>query len=264
MKQASAPIVSTIEVMPETYLVGLEVPRIAAAARPGQFIMVRCGGGTTLPRPFSVHRVDGNKLALLFQIVGKGTRWLAQRKTGETLDIFGPLGNGFTLPDTAQSILLAAGGIGIAPLRFLADSAIREGKKVTLITGARTGSYLLPVATSQDFYNEGGLPASLDVVNATDDGSEGFRGPATDLIPAYLDGVDQVFACGPAAMYRTMSRMPELKNRPVQVSLEIVMGCGAGVCYGCTIRTKHGLKQVCRDGPVFDLGDIIWEKPAGP
>ena len=94
------------------------------------------------------------------------------------------------------------------------------------------------------------------MVNATDDGSEGYKGPATDLIAAYINHGEQLFACGPLPMYKTMAQMPELKDKPVQVSLEIMMGCGVGVCYGCTIKTKSGLKQVCKDGPVFDLEDI--------
>jgi dihydroorotate dehydrogenase electron transfer subunit len=102
------------------------------------------------------------------------------------------------------------------------------------------------------------LPSSLHVINCAEDGSEGFKGLATALVPHYVNTADQVFACGPAAMYKTMAQMPELKNKPVQLSLEITMGCGAGVCYGCTIRTKKGLKQVCKDGPVFEMGEVIF------
>jgi dihydroorotate dehydrogenase electron transfer subunit len=104
------------------------------------------------------------------------------------------------------------------------------------------------------------LPGGIRVVAATEDGTVGYRGLATDLIPKYIDWADQVFACGPVPMYETMARMTELREKPVQVSLEVVMGCGHGVCYGCTIRTKKGLKQVCKDGPVFDLDEIIWDK----
>ncbi|HJX12990.1 MAG TPA: dihydroorotate dehydrogenase electron transfer subunit [Dehalococcoidales bacterium] len=258
MKQVKAPIVSTVVVMPETYLVGLEAPQMAAAARPGQFIMVRCGGGTTLPRPFSVHRVDGGKVSLLFRVVGRGTRWLAARRKGETLDIFGPLGNGFTLPDTAQSILLAAGGIGIAPLVFLADEAVKQGKEIVLFMGAQNLTCILPHEL---------LPAGVKTVLTTEDGSAGFQGIITaawaDMHLQYpaFQNIQDIFACGPYPMYQSMKELPHFTGKNVQVSLEIVMGCGAGVCYGCTIRTKQGLKQVCRDGPVFNLEDVIWEGP---
>lgn len=265
MKQTIAPVTSNTEVMPGAHLVWLEAPEIAATAKPGQFVMVRCGEDTLLRRPLSVHQTDGDKLALLFTIVGKGTNWLSQQKNGDTLDVFGPLGNGYTIYPDSKNVLLVAGGIGIAPLRFLVDTAARQKGKVTLILGARSSAYLLPITTTASLFNEI-LPASINVVNATDDGSEGFKGLATDLIPAYLDQADQLFACGPVGMYQTMAQMPELKNKPVQISLEIMMGCGAGVCYGCTIRTKNGLKQVCKDGPVFELSDLAgfnWDNVKG-
>jgi dihydroorotate dehydrogenase electron transfer subunit len=256
--QLKATITSALEVMPGTYFFRLKAPSIAKTARPGQFVMVRCGEETILPRPISIHDVDEDciEIALLFSVVGKGTEWLSLKKKGETLDILGPLGNGFSLKPDAENILLIAGGMGIAPLRFLADTAAGEGKKVTVILGARTCDFLLPISSSQQSYEKGLPPARINVINTTEDGSEGFKGLATDLIPAYLDGIDQVFACGPVPMYRTMARMPELKNLPVQVSLEIMMGCGIGVCYGCTIKTKSGLKQVCKDGPVFEVGEL--------
>ncbi len=263
MKQIRAIIKSSMEIIPEIYLVWLDAPEIAAAAAPGQFVMVRCGGDTVLPRPLSIHRVEGDSLSLLFSVVGRGTRWLSQQEKGESLDIFGPLGNGFRIDPASKNLLIVSGGMGIAPLVFLADIAAGEGKKVTLITGARSADCLLPISSPQGLFDGGMHPASINVVNATDDGSEGFKGPATDLIPAYLEGVDRIYACGPLEMYRTMAQMPELKNKPVQLSLEIMMGCGMGVCYGCTIKTKQGLKQVCKDGPVFDMGDVVWEEFEG-
>ena len=132
------------------------------------------------------------------------------------------------------------------------------GKKVTIIHGARLRDHLLPVSLPQKLFDGGMHSANVNVVYATEDGSEGFQGLATDLIPAYLEGTDQVFACGPADMYRSMSRIKALKDMPVQLSLEIMMGCGVGVCYGCTIRTKDGLRQVCKDGPVFEMGEMEW------
>jgi dihydroorotate dehydrogenase electron transfer subunit len=251
LKQIKAEVISNIEVMPQTYLIWLECLQIAVAARPGQFVMVRCGEETFLRRPLSVHQVDGGKLALLFRVVGKGTQWLAQRKTGDCVDIFGPLGNGFAISPESKNLLLVAGGIGIAPIRFLADAANKQSKNITLLMGA--------LQAVQHLSNEL-LPSPMKLVISTDDGSMGNKGPSTLSIPHEANRADQVFACGPVAMYRTMAQMPELKGKPVQVSLEVVMGCGHGVCYGCTIRTKKGLKQVCKDGPVFDLDDIIWDK----
>jgi dihydroorotate dehydrogenase electron transfer subunit len=258
MKQIKTTVTSNIEAVPETRLMWLEAPGLTGEARPGQFVMARCGGNTVLPRPFSIHRADGDQLALLFNVVGKGTARLAELKKSDTLDIFGPLGNGYTINPESKNLLLVAGGMGIAPLYFLAETAAGDGRKVTIISGARSGDCLLPVTPPQRLYDRGMQPADFNVVCATDDGSEGFKGLATQLIPHYLKGIDQIFACGPVAMYRTMAQMPELKNIPVQLSLEIVMGCGIGICYGCTIRTKNGLKQVCKDGPVFEMGEVAW------
>jgi dihydroorotate dehydrogenase electron transfer subunit len=172
MRQVKAPIISSGEVMPGTYLVRLEAPEIVAEARPGQFVMVSCGGDTVVPRPLSIHRVEGTNLALLFNVVGKGTGWLSRRKKGETLSIFGSLGNGFYIKPDAMNVLIVAGGIGIAPLCFLIDEALREKRKVTLINGASTADCLLPISISQELFNEGLKPGSINVVNATEDGTE--------------------------------------------------------------------------------------------
>jgi dihydroorotate dehydrogenase electron transfer subunit len=256
MEQLAAPILSAIEVIKDVFFFRLRAPEIGAAAKPGQFVMVRCGKETILPRPLSIHSVADGEIALLFQVVGQGTAWLSLKKKGDTLDIFGPLGNGYTVSPDSQNVLLVAGGMGLAPLRFLAEATAAQGKKVIIIMGARTRDALLPLNPPQRLFNDGMSPASIQCLTATEDGSEGFKGLATQLIPHYLNNINQVFACGPAPMYRTMARMPELQNLPVQLSLEIMMGCGAGVCYGCTIKTKSGLQQVCKDGPVFDLAEV--------
>ncbi len=233
-------------------VIRLRCPEIAREARPGQFVMVDCGPDCVLPRPFSVHRViDRQDLALYFAVLedGKGTAWLSQREVGDSVKIFGPLGNGFTLPSTSHNILLVAGGMGLAPLRFLADEALKAGCPVTLLYGA--------VKKNPSINNL--VPSGVKPVLATEDGSAGHHGLVTDLLPEYLDGAEHVFACGPLPMYRDMAaKYPRLKKKPVQISLEVVMGCGRGVCYGCTIRTERGLKRVCEDGPVFAFGDIIW------
>ncbi len=260
MKQTLARVMSNREVMPGTHLLWLESPQIAATARPGQFVMVHGGSDTLLRRPLSVHQVAGEKLALLFAAVGKGTNWLSQRNEGDNIDLFGPLGNGFTVNPSAKNLVVVAGGIGIAPLRFLADEVVRQGRKVTLLMGTGSAVQLLPEgSSSQGLLTDGVLPWGITIHKCTDDGSDGYKGLVTDLITNHVDRADQIFACGPLPMYKTMSRMPELKNKPVQVSLEVRMGCGLGICYACTIKTGQGLRQVCKDGPVFDLSDVRWD-----
>ena len=253
MKQVFAPVISNREVMPGVHLIWLESPEIAAVAQPGQFVMVRCGGDTLLRRPLSVHQVDGDKIALLFAIVGKGSYWLSQCQAGDNIDILGPLGNGFTIQPNSHNLLLVAGGIGIAPLRFLIDKTLEQGKEVTLLLGASTATQLYPRHLP---------PPEAELIIATEDGTAGQKGMITDFLPDFIDWADQIFACGPISMYRTMAARNQqlLKGKSTQVSLEVTMGCGRGVCYGCTLKTRSGLRQVCKDGPVFDLGDILWDE----
>ena len=251
--QVKARVKSNSELMPGTWLVWLDAPPIAELARPGQFVMVRCGENhdPLLRRPLSIHRTDDSGgVALLFEVVGRGTTWLSERIPGDFIDVVGPLGNGFSIRPNAKSLLLVAGGIGIAPLAFLGEMAVVMGKRVTMLPGAQTAALLYPADH---------LPQISIVDGSTDDGSAGMKGLVTSLIDEYIGRADQVFACGPAAMYRSMARLDCLRGKSVQVSLEERMACGLGACYGCTVKTKKGLKQVCQDGPVFDLTDILWQ-----
>jgi len=272
MKLALCTITSNVEVMPGIYLMWIEAPYIASSVQPGQFVTVRCGD-FTLRRPLSIHRVTGGgEIALLFKAAGKGTLWLSQRQTGDRIDILGPLGNGFSIEPGAKNLLLVAGGIGIAPLVFLTQHASSR-HQVTLIHGANTAAQLYPFSSpfltrgpspsegvgqdkSEERIKVPSLPNGVQFIPVTEDGSMGKKGMATDILPDSLDWADQVCACGPVDMYKAIA----LTAKKCQVSLEVRMGCGFGACYGCTINTKNGLKQVCRDGPVFELEDIIWQE----
>ena len=235
-------------------LICAEARDIAVRATPGQFVMVHCGSEFILRRPLSIHQVtDASRLSLLFEVTGKGTFWLSRRQKGEILDLLGPLGNGFSIEPASRKLLLVAGGIGIAPLIFLANQALSQGKSVTLLSGARTASGLYP----QEL-----LPGGIQTVIATEDGSGGTRGMITDVLLDFVDWADQIYACGPLAMYEAIAAQKQQRylRKPVQVSLEVRMGCGLGGCYGCSIRTRHGMKQVCLDGPVFNLDEILWQE----
>ena len=252
IRQFYAPVLSNTEVMPGVYLLWLEASQIAGFARPGQFLMVRCGKGhdPLLRRPLSIHRLAGEKLALLFAVVGRGTQWLSQRREGDAIDIVGPLGNGFTISQRARNLLLVAGGIGIAPLVALAEEAIAASHRVTLLLGGETSTQIYPTSL---------LPPQVKLVTSTIDGSSGRKGMVTELLPDFTNLADQIFACGPLPMYQTLGAMSHTR-KPIQVSLEARMGCGLGACFGCAIRTKRGIKLVCRDGPIFELRDVIWEE----
>ena len=234
------------------WLLWMYAPSLAEAGKPGQFVMVRCAEGhdPLLRRPLGIHRVDSvGRVALLYQVAGRGTAWLSQRKPGDPIDLIGPLGNGFVVKPETRSLLLLAGGIGFTPLAFMADMAIKEGRTVTVVMGSRSVKYLYP---------ESQLPEGIKIVIATEDGSKGRRGLVTQIVDEFVGHADQVFACGPPAMYRSMTKLDCLKGKSVQVSLEEKMACGLGACYGCTVKTRMGPKQVCQDGPVFDLADIVW------
>ncbi len=236
----------------------LNCPEIAHEARPGQFVMVNCGQDCVLPRPFSIHQVNTNgDIAIFFAVLenGKGTDWLSKRKVDDSVKLLGPLGNSFSVHSTSHNLLLVAGGMGIAPLYFLAEETLKRGYSVTLLYGTAV----------KNPYPEDHLASGIKLITATEDGTIGHHGLVTDLLPDFVDWADQVFACGPTLMYRDMARRKQelkLEGKPVQVSLEVRMGCGRGVCYGCTVKTKSGLKQVCQDGPVFDLDDILWDELA--
>jgi dihydroorotate dehydrogenase electron transfer subunit len=235
-------------------LIRVVAPYIAAEAQPGQFVTISCGQDLILRRPLSIHRVDKtNQISILFTVVGAGTSWLSQRHEGERLDLLGPLGNGFSIQPESKKLLLAAGGIGIAPLAFLAQKAISDGKAVKLLMGARKKDGLYPKAL---------LPEGIDTFITTEDGSDGTKGKVTDILPEYIDWADQIYACGPLAMYQSIAeqRRKWKGKPPIQVSLEVRIGCGIGACFGCSIKTKNGMKQVCRDGPVFNLDEVILEE----
>ena len=250
MIPVDATVRSNTEGMPNIYLLWAKAPALAGAAQPGQFVMV-CSSDNNeriLRRPLGIHRVNGKgEIALLYEVVGKGTEWLAQRKKGESLDILGPLGHGFAVD--SKRLLLVAGGVGVAPMIFLAEKAVADGCKVTLLFGAKTAKQVYPKKL---------LPAGLEFIPVTQDGLIERQGMVTDMLGELVDSVDQIFACGPAAMYKAMSQMKLLKGRRVQVSMEARMGCGFGLCNGCSIKTRHGMKRVCDNGPVFELSDLIF------
>ncbi|HWQ28146.1 MAG TPA: dihydroorotate dehydrogenase electron transfer subunit [Dehalococcoidia bacterium] len=254
-----------------TWFAGSRIPR---SARPGQFVMLRCADLSAkalaerpegpffgsdlahdplLPRPMSIHRLrqgeSGDEFAVLYDVVGRGTEWLARRRPGDVVYGWGPLGRGFAVGRSSHHLLLVAGGIGIAPLVWLAEEQVRRGRSVTLIAGGRNAEQIFPARL---------LPPEVEFVVTTEDGSAGRRGLATDAFAELLEWADQVFACGPNAMFQAMARIVREARvrRSVQVLVEERMGCGTGICYGCAVETRKGMRLVCKDGPRFDLRDL--------
>ncbi|MFH1199163.1 MAG: dihydroorotate dehydrogenase electron transfer subunit [Candidatus Omnitrophota bacterium] len=237
----------------------LEALDIAKLALPGQFIEVKVSEGfePLLRRPFSIHRVDNGKLELLYEVVGVGSAKLSERKSGEELDIIGPLGNGFSL----GLDILVAGGMGAAPLLFLAEKVFSckpkvVSRKLMVLIGAKTKEHIL---CESKFKKIG-----CEVKISTDDGSDGFHGRVTDLLVDILRAQRckrelVIGACGPRPMLKRVSEISEEFDCLSQISLEEYMACGIGACLGCVVQTTNGFKRVCKEGPVFDAREIIWE-----
>jgi dihydroorotate dehydrogenase electron transfer subunit len=253
MKVATGRIVSTKRLFGSTYLTWFHAPALVPGASPGRFLMFRMPGSSDplLPRPMSYHRIrDGGEIGILYQARGRVTTMLSQQPEGAEVLLWGPLGRGFSVRPGAHNLLLVAGGMGTAPLVWLAEQSVSKGMNVTFVIGARDASLLPPSSL---------LPPQVELMVATEDGSAGRRGLASHVFEECLPWADQVFACGPHAMYDSMaSVVRHLRDRtPVQVLLETPMACGMGLCYGCGVKTRRGVRQVCHDGPRFDLRDVF-------
>ena len=253
MKVATGRIVSTERIFGSTYLTWFQAPALVPGASPGRFLMVRLldGSDPLLPRPMSYHRVRaGGEVGILYQARGRVTTMLSDQPPGTEALLWGPLGRGFSVRPAAQNLLLVAGGMGVAPLVWLAEVSVAKGRNVTFVIGARNASMLPPSSL---------LPPQVELMVATEDGSAGRKGMASETFEECLPWADQVFACGPHAMYESMATVVRrLRDRTsVQVLLETPMACGMGLCYGCAVETRRGVRQVCHDGPRFDLRDVF-------
>ncbi|MDQ6749075.1 MAG: dihydroorotate dehydrogenase electron transfer subunit, partial [Candidatus Dormibacteraeota bacterium] len=251
------------EVTPGTWLLRLRSPRIATAGLPGQFVHIRCGGGSDplLRRPFSFADIDrqAGTYDILFNVVGQGTAILAAAEAGQAFEALGPLGHGFTLPPRG-TLLMIAGGLGVAPFPLLARVARERGLKMRWLNGAYTAHQLLPLEL---------LPEGVESHQCTDDGTAGEEGLVTALSERLLDGVAAVHACGPTPMLIALARQWQRladagrKLPRCEVSLEAPMGCALGTCLGCVVpAAAGGYDRVCVEGAVFDWRALDWPRYA--
>lgn len=233
-------------------VIWLHSPGLSRKTEPGQFVMVHCSFEGTDPmfaRAFSYHRLDGDRFALLYNVVGRGTAWLADRRPGDAVRCYGPLGKGFRLPPDPGNLLLVGGGVGIAPLVDMAERAVRDGHHVVAMMGARSERQLLPPSA---------WPKEAEYVVVTEDGSAGPKGFVTEHLGKYQEWASRIYACGPNAMFASLAeklRRNGRRQRP-EILMEENMPCGWGMCYGCAIFTKHGVRLCCKDGPRFNLFDV--------
>jgi dihydroorotate dehydrogenase electron transfer subunit len=245
------------------YRIGIRCREGFSMANPGQFIMLRLSDQIEplLRRPFSIHRLIMENgltegIEVLFKVVGKGTSQLSLRKEGEFLDVLGPLGTAFSLPSSPQLIYIIAGGIGVAPLVFLASQLVKNGgdpSRCIVFIGGRSKDDLLCM---DDFMQLG-----INVHTTTDDGSAGDQCLVTHPVEIAMQDArpDIVYACGPIEMLHCVLGITEKYTVPCQVSIETMMACGIGACLGCAVEGRKGSGKylhACRDGPVFDAYTI--------
>lgn len=214
--------------------------------RPGQFVDVALDG-CFLRRPISVCDWDACTLTLVYKVVGAGTERMSRTLAGASLDLLTGLGNGFdTHVDTARP-LLVGGGVGVPPLYKLAKELSARQKPVQVVLGFNTAAEV--------FYVDEFRALSCEVHLATVDGSAGVEGFVTTAIARVGLDFDYFYACGPEAMLRALCERLAPQG---QLSFEEHMGCGFGVCMGCSCRTKYGAKRICKEGPVLTKEEIIW------
>ena len=251
-------IVFNEQVADQTYLMGLDAPEIVAAAGPGQFVMIRVGPvlDPLLRRPFSIcGTLQGGILLILYKVVGRGTALMAKAEKGDAMTVLGPLGRGFSQPRPENRPLLVAGGIGIAPLFFLAQALGEE--KLEFLTGYRCAAEIVP-------FEKVGL-TGINTRIATDDGSAGRHGFVSELLESRLENTSQepvLYACGPSAMLKVVAALSLEKGVSCEMSLESFMACGIGACQGCAVKSSDQIELnyhlICREGPIFSARAIDW------
>lgn len=225
------------------WVLGFIAPPIAEQVTAGQFVNLGLPGTAFLRRPFSVYRVDGDRIEVVLKAVGAATSQLYEMRMGDEVSCLGPLGHGFEIGGSGKSVALVSGGLGVAPMPLAARDARAAGMRVIWVHGARTNAEWCTEADGDES------------VWATDDGSLGFHGTAVQASP----DADLVLACGPNRMLAAVAeRWPD-----AQVAVETYMGCGTGVCLGCAVPLKNGgYDRACKEGPVYRAADVDW--PALP
>jgi len=255
---------------PDVFLLTLGSEQPLPEIKPGQFanFLVENTNGVFLRRPFSIHDVDfsHNFIKFFIQKAGKGTAQLSKLKSGDTVDVIFPLGNGFTVHSERQTAngnipqnppfalrpspfaLLAGGGCGIAPLLYLAKILNQNGVQPTILIGGRSKKNIFRIEEYVKYGN---------VLLITEDGSLGEKGLITEHSIFNQQKFDQIYCCGPEAMMKAVGRLAIEKNIPCQISLENTMACGIGACLCCVTKTTEGHVCVCTEGPVFDIKQLV-------
>lgn len=247
-----SPVEKTIKLENNIILLKVYAPEISSTIKPGQFlnILVSDSYSPLLRRPFSVCDIEGDFIFLMFNILGEGTKILAQKLKGETINILGPLGHGFNIEGDYNTAVIVAGGLGAAPFPYFVRALPKNKKNISFVGGKN----------SNDVITYG----LNNILVSTDDGTLGYKGTVIGLLSENLDLLKQdkikIFACGPNPMLKALKEFTLINNFECEVSIESAMACGFGICQGCPVEstnTKDKYSLVCKDGPVFNVKDIV-------
>ncbi len=257
-----ARVIANENVGPRLWIITLKSPTIARQIEPGQFVHMRIPqmNDHILRRPFSVYArsIEHATIEILYQVVGFGSEHLTTICQGDTCELIGPVGYGWTIPEGARKALLVGGGVGSAPLYLFAEQLVSQGIHVDFIMGAQTSRALV---TKERYTRLLGVEPQC----STDDGSYGRAGFCTSLVEEALtrcgaseDPYDFACVCGPEPLMKIVANMCEHADVACFVSLEKRMACGIGACLSCVVDTTEGKKRACVDGPVFDARKVVW------
>lgn len=245
MKYFESKVIGNEQITDDIFV--LCVARNDAEVHAGKFFMIKCWDSElTLMRPISLFRSDDRHLWFMYRVVGKGTQKLSELQEGDLLKLMGPCGNGFPCETLSGRIAVVGGGVGIPPLCETAKTLKLRGVEVDAYLGFKDELFAV-----EEFE-----PWCDNIFISTEKGEEGYRGFVTDLLK--LGQYDAVLTCGPEVMMRKVASMCAETKTACYCSLEHRMACGIGACLGCSIRTKQGMKRVCKDGPVFQSTDLLW------
>ncbi len=268
-RQLVAEILENRRIAPATWIMKVHAPEVAPAIRPGHFVNLRTSDSIVplLRRPMSVHRVirhagAATGFCVLYDVIGPGTLQLSQMRARQKIDFVGPLGNSIHVPDAARRAVLVAGGVGVGPVKIVAEHLHEEGMRdVTVCYGARDADHCVPTDEA--------APHGCRVLVTTDDGSVGRKGLVTDLVDELIERGrltpgDYVFACGPVSMFRALQDRLGPRHIACEAATEEYMGCGFGVCFGCNLKQRQPDGSVqyrlcCTDGCLFPLDTLVFE-----
>lgn len=253
MTQEFCPVQTVQQVADNVFVLTFVSDQIVQSASAGQFVNIKTDEGfePLLRRPFSLYTTQGSLAQIIFNVIGKGTAVLRNKRPGETIDVLGPLGVPFSLNSPSfDTAILVGGGMGVAPMPMATRELVRQGKNVVTLLGARTASAVIDAHLR-------------DVRVATDDGSRGFHGNVVDLLKRVLSEGElskpKIFGCGPTLMLRALQSYVLENDLMCEASLEGPMGCGFGICQGCPVELVGSEKRyalMCKDGPTFDMRRI--------